>query len=307
METKVTIERFKELLPLICDKETSSDPEYWTPENPLWGHCAVVTLIAKNLFGGEPMRAPIAHITKFARMRTHYWNRISIGKEYDFTAPQFGDDYPYGLVAEQSTRQYILYDPKTGKPREIMSRYKLLAYRLVKVLSDNNPLFDDPIYKRCFYAALDSPCQKMKFGCVLRHYYDCERIGVARWEEVETCNKTIEPLRSSCEPTCIRLNIPSRTESMRGACGHAEELALWEAVKKFIPVGDSEMYVAGLYNNCSPYIKSEPIFTCPRCAVQIYLSGIRKVYVPVIDHWEELTGEECVKTARAYETGDKKV
>src|SRR3989344_7611221 len=119
MEMKVTLEQFKELLPSICDKETSSDPENWTPENPLWGHCAVVSLIAQNLFGGEPMRAPLTHIPKFSHMRSHYWNRLpdrtgTLTTELDFTATQFGNEYPYGLVAEQSTRQYILYDPKTG-------------------------------------------------------------------------------------------------------------------------------------------------------------------------------------------------
>lgn len=305
METKVTIERFKELLPSICDKETSSDPDNWTPENPLWGHCAVVSLVAQNLFGGKLARASLED-TKLSGMSSHYWNIFPDGTGEDFTNSQFQGEKLILTVSER-TREYVLYDPRTKKPREIMNRYKLLAFRLAKSLSGNNRLFDNAIYKRCFYMALGSPCQKMKFGCVLRYYRDCERIGVVRWEEVETCNKTIEPLRSFCEPTCIRLNIPSRTESMIGACGHAEESALWEAVKKFIPVSDSEIYVAGLYNNCLPYIKSEPTFTCLRCAVQIYHSGVKRIYVPAVDHWGILTSEECVKTARAYATGEKKV
>lgn len=305
METKVIIERFIELLPSICDKETSSDPKNWTSKNPLWGHCAVVSLVAQNLFGGKLARASLED-TEFAIMGSHYWNILPDGTGEDFSVSQF-QGRKLILTASERTRDYVLYDPKTGKPREIMARYKFLAFRLAKALSNNNPLFDNDTYKRCFYAALESPCQKMKFGCVLRYYRDYERIGVARWEEVETHNKTIEPLRSFCEPSCIRLNIPSRTESMIGACGHAEELALWEATKKFVPVGYSEMYVAGLYDNCLPYIKSEPTFTCLRCAVQIYHSGVRRIYVPVVNYWEGLTSEECVKTARAYATGEKKV
>lgn len=304
MEIEVTSEQFEKLLPLICDKETSSDPENWMPENPHWGHCAVVSLVAQNFFGGKLARASLED-TEFSKMGSHYWNILPDGAGKDFTKPQFlGKELV--LSASERTREYVLFDPQTKKPREIMKRYKLLAYRLAKLLRDNNPLFNDPIYKQCFYAALDSPCQKMKFGCVLRYYCDFERIGMAYWDEIETYNKTTEPLRSFCEPTCVRLNIPSRTESMIGACGHAEEFALWEAAKKFIPVNNSEMYVAGLYSNCLPYIKSKPEFTCLRCAVQIYNSGIGRVYVPVVDHWEKLTGEECVKTARAYTTGEKK-
>jgi len=303
MGMKVTPEQFKELLPSICDKETSSDPDNWTPENPLWGHCAAVSLVAQNLFGGEPMRAPLTHIPKFAHMRSHYWNRLpdrtgTLTKELDFTAPQFGNEYPYGLVAEQSTRRYILYDPKTGKSREIMKRYKLLAFRLAKLLSNNNPLFDDPIYKQCFYMALDSPCQKKKFGCV-----------IVRNREVvyEGFNKTIKPLKSLCEPKCIRLNIASRTESMLGACGHAEEEGIWRVIRCGIPIGECALYVAGINPDGLPLIKKQTEFTCLRCAVQIYNANIRSIYVPVIDHWEWIFPERAIETARAYATGEKKV
>ena len=92
---------------------------------------------------------------------------------------------------------------------------------------------------------------------------------------------------------------------MIGACGHAEEMALWGVVKKCIPLDECEMYVAGVYSNGLPYIKTEPEFTCLRCAVQIYYSGLKKVWVPVVDNWEGLTGEECIKTARAYAMKEK--
>ena len=57
-----TVEQFKQLLPSICDKETTQDAEHWTAENPLCGHCAVVSLVAQNLFGGELLRAQPAAV-----------------------------------------------------------------------------------------------------------------------------------------------------------------------------------------------------------------------------------------------------
>lgn len=77
-------EGFKKLLPTICDKETSLDPDGWSSENPLLGHCAVVSLIVQNLFGGELLRASLAG-TEFAHMRSHYWNRLPDGTADDFT------------------------------------------------------------------------------------------------------------------------------------------------------------------------------------------------------------------------------
>lgn len=298
MKPEITIEQFENIAPQICGRDTAYWPEKWTSDNPFKDHCAIITLLANNLFGGQIMRA------KMEDGDSHYWNRFPLNGmmvEYDFTKSQFGNAYPKLINPAVCERSYVLAPkfPKTIK------RYKLLTFRLAKALSMGNPLFEDVIYKRCFNLALDSPCQKMNFGCILRYYHDCERVGIAYWEEVKACNKTIKPLKSLCEPTCIRFNIPSRTESMIGACSHAEESALWEATKKFIPLNDSVMYVAGVYPNGLPYIKPKAEFTCLRCAVQIYLSGIEKVYVPVIDNWVGLTGKECVKTARAYAMKEK--
>lgn len=314
MEPRITFKRFIELLPSICDRETSSDPNGWTSDNPLWGHCAVVSLVAQNLFGGKLYRASLEG-TKFAFMRSHYWNMLPFHcyndphGEVDFTASQFGGGDLNNLVGEPRTREYVLYDPETRKPREIMGRYKLLAFRLARTLSNSNPLFDNPIYKRCFYKALESPCQKMKFGCVLGYFRSYECICTMGWEYTETCNETIEPLKSLCEPNCIRLHIPSRTDSMIGACGHAEELALWISFKYRSPNPsyDSEMYVAGIYPNGLPYIKEKNEFTCLRCAIPIYHAGVKRVFVPTINGWQSLSGEECVRTALAYATGEKKV
>lgn len=291
MEVGITAQQLKELLPSICDRETSQDPDRWTSENPLWGHCAVASLIAQNLFGGELLRVPLTEVPGFGHMRSHYWNRLADGSVEDFTRPQFGKQYPVGLKAETRDRSYVLSFPETAK------RYKLLAFRLAKSLSNGNLLFENTLYQRCFYAALDSPCQKMKFGCV-----------IVRNEKVvyEGFNKTIKALKSLCEPKCIRFSIISRTESMLGACGHAEE-GLWEVVHQGIPINECDLYVAGIYPNGLPWLKKQAEHTCLRCAVQMYYAKIQRIYVTVVDRWEEISTERALETALAYATQKKKV
>ncbi len=289
MHTKITPQRFKEILPTICDRETALDPEGWSPENPLWSHCAIVSVKAQEYFGGEILRGSLLEHPEFAHMRSHYWNSIE-----DFTAPQFGDRYPAGMQPEIKQRSYIL-DAKYPKTIE---RYKLLSYRLAKTLSGDNPLLKNDIYRRCFYTALDSPCQKMKFGCVIT--WNGEVV-------YEGHNKTIEGLRSLCEPICIRHSIASRTESMLGACGHAEEAALWEVTRRGIPIERCDLYIAGFFPDSMPWLKQKPEHTCLRCAVQMHLAKIRRIYVPVIDRWEAISHEQALETARAYATQEKRI
>jgi len=127
-KSPITLEEFRALLLTICDKETSQDPEHWTSENPLCGHCAVVALVVQDLLDGELLRASLTEIPEFAHMRSHYWNKLADGTEVDFTAPQFGDRYPQSLKAEIRAREYVLSFPETAK------RYKLLIIRLGRKL-----------------------------------------------------------------------------------------------------------------------------------------------------------------------------
>ena len=295
----ITPEQFKKLLPTICTKETASESTQnnWTKENPLWGHCAVVSVVAQNLFGGELLRASLEG-TLFESGGSHYWNRLADKTEEDFTKAQFGDNFPQDLKPIVRDREYVLKTAKNAAQTE--KRYKLLAFRLAKTLNNNNPLFDDPIYKACFETALDSECQKMKFGCAITHNSEVIYLGF---------NATIEPLKSLCEPECIRFKIQSRTEQMLGACGHAEEKAISEVSKnrKDISLSDCDLYIAGLYPNGLPWIKQKPEHTCLRCAVPMYNANLRTIYVPVIDKWIGITPTEALETARAYATGEEKV
>jgi hypothetical protein len=128
MGREISPEDFIIALESVCSKETSSDPNGWKKENPLWGHCAVVSLIAQDYFGGMLLRASLSNISEFKHMRPHYWNRLKDGREIDFTKSQFGSNYPEGLLPEEKTRGCVLSNPETSK------RYKLLKSRLSTIL-----------------------------------------------------------------------------------------------------------------------------------------------------------------------------
>lgn len=288
---------FARLLPALCDRETSADPDGWTPENPLWGHCAVVATAVQDRFGGDLLRASLEKFPKWAAMRSHYWNRFPHGGRRDFTEPQFGGDPPQGLEASVRTRAYVLSHAPT------LERYKLLSWRIAKAENAGNPLFDDDdingaLYRTCYKAAMGSPCGKMRFGSVLMR--QGEVVSVAS-------NATIEPLKSLCEGACIRLSIASRTESMIGSCGHAEEFVIWDAVKQGIRPSECDLYVAGVRMNGAPWLKERAEHTCLRCAVQMHNAGIQRIFVPVGGRWESVTTAEALQQAKAYATGEKSV
>lgn len=122
--------RFQELLVSICAKETSSDPDGWTAANPLWGHCAVASLVAEDYFGGELLRVSLKEIPEFSAMGSHYFNRCEGGTLVDFTAAQFGERYPRDLKMETRTREYLLSSEKTKQ------RYLLLKERMERAIED---------------------------------------------------------------------------------------------------------------------------------------------------------------------------
>lgn len=130
MSASISPEEFCAVLCKICDQETSADAKSWSKKNPLHAHCAVVSLLAQDIFGGNLLRASLEEFPEFAHMSSHYWNVLPNGSEIDFTAPQFFGRRPE-LSGEPRTRSSVLYDLKTGEPREIMARYKLLACRYV--------------------------------------------------------------------------------------------------------------------------------------------------------------------------------
>lgn len=117
----ISIKDFEKLLPQICDKKTSVDPNGWTEKNPLWGHCAVVSLLALDLFGGDLLRVSLKG-TKFASSRWHYWNKLPDGTEWDFTRLQFGACYPRGLKVVTRIRKEVMSYPPTVRRYELLKK-----------------------------------------------------------------------------------------------------------------------------------------------------------------------------------------
>jgi hypothetical protein len=117
-------QEFTRILATICDAQTSQDPSGWSTSNHLWGHCAVVSLLAQDLFGGTLQRVSLED-TPFAASRSHYYNQLPTGLA-DFTAEQFGTWSPTNLPAESRTREYVL----SHEPTRV--RYELLKARFAR-------------------------------------------------------------------------------------------------------------------------------------------------------------------------------
>lgn len=108
----MTFARFEEILPKICKRDTSFDPNGWTEDNPFWGHCVVVSLLAQSLFGGGILGVNLKD-TKFAKMKFHVWNQFPNGTEWDFTRSQFGDEYPGEIQIKSFEISTLLSYPDT--------------------------------------------------------------------------------------------------------------------------------------------------------------------------------------------------
>ncbi|MFH1065935.1 MAG: hypothetical protein V1734_05515 [Nanoarchaeota archaeon] len=109
------------------DKETSSDPDNWTTENPAWGQCAVTALIVNDYFGGKLVWANA--MMPDGKNISHYFNSID-GKEMDFTLRQF----PEGTVVHEgmdktkgflTTRDYVIsFEPTRIRYEKLKEKVK---------------------------------------------------------------------------------------------------------------------------------------------------------------------------------------
>ncbi|KKU78914.1 MAG: hypothetical protein UY04_C0023G0013 [Parcubacteria group bacterium GW2011_GWA2_47_7] len=124
------LEKFLERVSEICTQETSADPTGWTLENPMWGHCAIVTVLIQQLYGGDIWQASLTHIPQLAHLHRHYGNRLTSGAMIDATARQFGTDYPV-MTPILSTRNHILADESTdARFRILQKQYIGLAFSI---------------------------------------------------------------------------------------------------------------------------------------------------------------------------------
>lgn len=68
-------------------RETSDDPDEWTPEWVTRGQCGVTAHVVRELLGGEILIAPV--IGSSQPNEHHAWNRLPSGEELDLTLDQF--------------------------------------------------------------------------------------------------------------------------------------------------------------------------------------------------------------------------
>ncbi len=155
------------------------------------------------------------------------------------------------------------------------------------------------IYLLCLSLARASPCQKLGFGAVIME----DDMSIPR---AQTFNGTIGPLAYLCpEGECVRLKIQSRTQSMIGACCHAEERALFSALTNGrTEMSKSDLYVQGVqFPSMNPLVKIDPTFTCIRCATQMLFSGIRGINVWFEEEWNFIPTEKALEQASHYAIG----
>ena len=126
----ITESELEEALIKAWQKESSSDPENWTAENPAWGQCAVTALIVNDYLGGDIVWSKAS--LPDGREISHYFNNIE-GVEEDFTRNQFpaGTNIPKGTSKTKeysTTREYILSYPIT------LQRYESLKQKVEEQL-----------------------------------------------------------------------------------------------------------------------------------------------------------------------------
>lgn len=121
----MTIEKFQEIIPKICNADTCNPPKDWKPENPTMGHCAIVSILAQELFGGIIVRVSLEG-TPYEKFKSHYLNVIN-SKEYDFTLNQFKTNPYINKERKEKTREELLSNLDTQR------RFNILKSRFEEV------------------------------------------------------------------------------------------------------------------------------------------------------------------------------
>jgi len=320
MSVKIPLVELQYLLRNSCSRETSDTPDRWTPENPLFGHCAVIAAIFQDFYGGWIKRAlfPKKWADKFGS-RSHYWNEgiafnSDLPENFDLSRDQFPKEFPYndfvgGKVGEMSKnknwRDYVLSFPATW------NRYEVLRERVAGFLK-SNALFADERFQRAWGLAFsgfygESKCPKMRFACSV---YDKTGNLIT-----ESTNKNFcaefgkERLCSFDGSTCIRLGMPSRTDATLGDCGHAP---IWCLTKVFelgwkpsdLPMLD--FYEAGFNPDGSPWWRTELSYTCTYCENMFAIFGLDKIYGAFGGAWHPLWTKDSLYSSTEYAKGTKK-
>jgi len=315
MKQKIPLVELKYLLKNSCSKATSDAPDKWTPENPLFGHCAVIACLVQDFMGYRIKRSlfPKEWAEKFGS-RSHYWNEICDANGWeivDLSRKQFSNDFPHkdfvlGKVGEMSEdkdwREYILSYAATA------NRYVLLASRVFNLLV-SNPLFTDLKFQRSWELAFsgEAVCPKMRFACSV--YDKAGNLITESTNKNFTKNFGKERLCSFDGSACIRLGMPSRTDATLGDCGHAP---VWCLAKVFelgwkpsdLPMLD--FYEGGFNMDGSPWWRTEPSYTCTYCENMFAIFGLDKIYGAFGGAWHPLWTKDSLYSSTEYAKGLKK-
>jgi len=121
----MTLEQLQKYLYKVYSKETCypSCRDGWSINNPTLGHCAIVSLLVNDYFGGEIYKIKVNGIS-------HYFNYID-NNVVDFTSKQFGMMIDYNNRVKKD-RVEILRDEDT------LLRYNTLKMRLQLIFEDEN-------------------------------------------------------------------------------------------------------------------------------------------------------------------------
>lgn len=120
MPEKYSLDEILDAVRASWCRETSGDPDHWSPENPAYFQCTVSALVIQDLCGGELQRFFAIDGEQNVR---HTVNILPGGVLLDSTASQFAG-IPTYIRRENETREKAL------APQDTRRRYNLLR-RLV--------------------------------------------------------------------------------------------------------------------------------------------------------------------------------
>lgn len=162
----------------------------------------------------------------------------------------------------------------------------------------------EAIRKLCIDKARKSDCAKMGFG-VVALYIDPNKGAII----VHSDNNRRHPLLSGfCEgDECCRLHIQSRTQSLLGACAHAEERAIWHLLKyrREIKIENVRLFVVGVRPDGTAYQRMGTEWTCIRCAITMNYAKISSINFWNQEDLISIRPNLALQQAVRYATGEK--
>lgn len=107
--TVPTIAEVEAALRAGWDRDTSDDPDGWTPDNAALGQCAVSALVIRAIYGGELVIATVLDRHGNRTPDGHAWNILPTGQHVDVAFDQFRDGEQ--LAPPIATEPVIAGDP----------------------------------------------------------------------------------------------------------------------------------------------------------------------------------------------------